>query len=89
VKLNVHIEHLVIDDLGAGPLRRDRLRVAVHAEIERQLRLQGSSRPTGGQDSAQPVDGGQITYTGAPGAGLGAERIGRQVGRAVWRSVFE
>ena len=25
MKLNVHIEHLVVDDLGAGPLRRDRL----------------------------------------------------------------
>lgn len=89
MKVNVHIERLIVDDLGQGPLRTERVQAAVQAEIERHLHRRGSGWPTGTRDPAGPVDGGQVTVTGAPGGGPGPERLGRQIGRAVWRSVSE
>jgi hypothetical protein len=85
MKLNVHIEHLVIDDPGAGPLRRDRLQAAVHAEIERQLRTTGLAGPVQPRTTERPVDGGLLPVTGS----RGPEQIGRHVGRAVFRSIAE
>ena len=85
MKVNVHIERLVMDDLGDGALQPERLEAAVQAEIERQVRAHGGGWPAQPEVSARPVDGGQIPATGAPGA----ERIGRQIGRAIHRSVAE
>lgn len=89
MKVNVHIERLIVDDLGHGPLRAEHVQAAVQAEIERQLQVHGPGWPARTQGPERPVDGGQIPAAGAPGAGPGAERIGRQIGRAVWRSVSE
>ncbi len=85
MKLNVHIQHLVIDDPGTGPIRQDRLRAAVHAEIERQLRTRGLPGPVQPGTTERPVDGGLLPATG----GQAAERIGRHIGRTVFRSIAE
>jgi hypothetical protein len=83
VKINVHIDRLVIDDLGAGPLRPEKLRAAVQAEVERQLRFHGAGQPLQPGYRERPVDGGQIPAGTVPGA----EPIGRQIGQAVFRSI--
>lgn len=85
MKFNVHIRHLVIDDPGAGPIRQDRLRAAVQAEIERQLRTRGLAGPVQPRATERPVDGGLLPATG----GRGDERIGRHIGRTVFRSIAE
>lgn len=86
MKVDVHIERLIMDDLGQGPLQRDRLQAAVRAEIERQLRLNGAGWPGQAQPPPRSVDGGQIAFGGS--AGPGTDRVGRQIGRAVYRSVY-
>lgn len=83
MKINVHIDRLVIDDLGAGPLRPEKLQAAVQAEVERQLRFHGTGQPFQPGHRERPVDGGQIPAGTAPGA----EPIGRQIGQAVFRSI--
>jgi hypothetical protein len=87
VKINLHIERLVMDDpggeLAGGSLRPEKLQAAAQAEIARQLQLHGAAWPVRPEGPARPVDGGQIPATGGPGA----ERIGRQIGRAIHRSV--
>jgi hypothetical protein len=85
MKLNVHIERLVIDDSGAGRLRQDRLQAAVHAEIERQLRTRGLAGPVRSRATERPVDGGTLPASGS----RGPEQIGRHIGRAVFRSIAE
>lgn len=85
MKINVHIDRLVIDDLGAGPLRPEKVQAAVQAEVERQLRFHGAGQQVQPRNPERPVDGGQIPA----GKALGAEPIGRQIGQAVFRSITE
>ena len=85
MKLNVHIEHLVIDDFGSGPLRQEQVQAAVQAEIERQLHTRGLAGPVQARTAARPVDGGLVPASGVQGP----ERIGRQIGRTVFRSIAE
>jgi hypothetical protein len=80
MKINVHIERLVLEGLPVGGHDGPRVRAAVTAELERLIRVQGISgqlRSTGAvpEIRAEPLHLGERTS---------ARRLGTQIARAVY-----
>lgn len=77
MKVELHIERLVLDGLPVTSLQSGRLRRAVENELRRLLQAGGHRRWTG---SAVPSVGAPAFRFALRG---GPETIGRQIGRAV------
>lgn len=77
--IEVHIESLVL--YGFSPLERYRIAEAVRLELARLLREGGLPLEQAGE--AARLDAGAFTLA----AGAGAEQVGAQVARAVYRGL--
>jgi hypothetical protein len=77
VKVELHIERLVLDGLPVTSLQRERLSRAVENELRRLLQAGGHRQ----------WKGGAVPSVGSPAFRLaphgGPEAVGRQIGRAV------
>ena len=80
MRVELHIERLVLDGLEVAPGQGDRLRGAVAAELGRLLR-QGALAPALAAGGARPHLAGGVLRPAAEGGGA---RLGRQIARAAY-----
>jgi len=83
MNINLHIDRLVIDDIGFDPRRLDDLKIAVQSELKRQLQSHGIGPGIQSLDGKRPVDGGQI----AGSKSLQPKNFGQQIGKAIYRGI--
>lgn len=83
MNINLHIDRLVIDDIGLDPQRLDVLKIAVQSELARQLQSHGIGPGIRSLDGKKPVDGGQIQVSNT----LQPKNFGRQIGQAIYRGI--
>jgi len=81
--INVHIEHLILDDIGIEPHQKNELRAAVGAELKRLLFNQGigssmQSRNTRRSVLEDPILIGNVRKPA---------RLGQQIGSAVYKGI--
>jgi hypothetical protein len=80
MKMNVHIERLILEGLPVGSDEGSRVRAAVIAEMQRLIGIHGISPElrSGGMVPAIRADAMQISKKGSPG------QLGTQIARAVY-----
>ncbi len=83
MNINLHIKRLVIDGISIDPHRLDALKCATQCEIATQLRTHGLGSSMASQHMNKPLDGGRISISNT----LEPGRIGRQIGKAVFRGI--
>ena len=83
MNINLHIERIVINDIGIDPHRLDELRSAVQSELTRQLRTHGPGYTLQVHTEKKPVDGGLIPSSSTPGP----KTFGQQIGSAIFRGI--
>lgn len=83
MKVNLHIDKLVLDGVGVEPHQRADLKAAVEAELTAALTRNGIGSGLQGGGSLRSVRAGSITVgeQNEPG------RLGRQIGQAVYGGI--
>ena len=79
MKIEVHIERLVLDGLPVTAAEGPRVRAAVEGELARML--------AAGSVSRELISGGAVPRVDAPGMSIGPRERPDAIGRAVARSV--
>jgi hypothetical protein len=84
MKVNLHIERLILDGIDVGPAQRPVLREALEAELGRLLAEGGIGEGLagGGAVPSVRVKGFQM------GEGYDAAQLGRQVAQSVYGGIF-
>jgi len=80
VKIDLHIERLVLDGIDVGPAQRPHLQAAVETELGRLLAEGGIGDGLAG--------GGAVPAVRAEGFQIGGEGSPVQLGRQIARSVY-
>lgn len=83
MSIKLHINRLVIDDMGFQPRHLGELKIAIQSELTRQLRNNGIGPGLQSQTKNKPVDGGLITNSNSPSP----KNFGRQIGKAIFRGI--
>lgn len=81
--INVHIEHLILDELGIKPHQKKEIKAAVSAELKRLLLDQGLGTSTQSGMRQQSVQKDPILI----GKVRKPANFGRQIGKAVYRGI--
>ena len=83
MNINLHIDRLVIDDIGVDPQRLDDLKIAAQSELTHQLQSHGIGPGIQSLNGKRPVDGGQISGSNTQQP----KNIGQQIGKAIYRGI--
>lgn len=83
MKINVHIERMVVDDLGVQPQQAEELKAAVVAALRQQLVAQGVGSTMLPETNLLSVRGGSVSIENINTS----SSLGRQIGNAVYRGV--
>jgi len=83
VNINLHIERLIVDDLGIQPQQRDELKAAVAAAIRRQIVSQGIGSTMQAETSRSSVSGGSFSIENNPSI----ESLGQQIAQSVYGGI--
>jgi hypothetical protein len=83
--VNLHIERLVVDDLGYGAASRERLAGAVRKQLSRMLTASGLQPQLRNGAGYRSVSGGAFSL----GNTDGAVTAGQAIARAVYRGIGE
>ena len=83
MNINLHIERLIIDNVGIKSHQENTLKTAVEKELRRQLVSQGGGSTMQSKNNRQAVKGGSISIenTRKPVS------LGQQIGNAVYRGI--
>lgn len=83
MKINLHIERLILDGLPISPDQKHLVQASVEAELSRMLSEGGLAQELASGGAVPSVPGGSIKL--APGAK--PNQIGAQVARAVYKGM--
>lgn len=83
MNINLHIERLVLDDVGIQPHQKNELKEAVASSLRQQFVNQSIGSKSQLEINQSSVSGGSISVANSPSI----ESLGRQVGNAVYRGV--
>ncbi|OEY66753.1 hypothetical protein [Marinobacter sp. X15-166B] len=83
MNINLHIERLIVDDVGIQPQQSDALTAAVVAALRQQIVAQGVGPGMLSGESRAAVSGGSIAMQHSEGVAS----LGRQIGDAVYRGI--
>jgi hypothetical protein len=85
MKINLHIERLVLNEVSVEPNQRAELKVAVETELRQQLVSQGIGSAIQSNNNRHLVSGGSISIDNI----YKPESFGQQIGNAVYIGIRE
>jgi len=83
VNINLHIERLVIDGIDFDSTCTEQLKFTAESTLRHYLQTQGLGSEIQSLHQHRPVDGGAIPISNPPRP----DRLGKQIGNAVFRSI--
>lgn len=83
MNINLHIERLVLDGVSVEPHQQEELKATVELALRQQLVSQGIGSTMQSETSRSSVRGGSLSVENS----YGAERLGQQIGHAVYRGI--
>jgi hypothetical protein len=83
MKINLHIERLIMNDIGVQPQQTSQLKAAVAAAMSQQLAAQGLGFTTQSTIHRRSAKAGSIAIEN----NQGVESLGHQIGHAVYGSI--
>lgn len=83
MKINLHIERLIVDDVGISPQQSSALKAAVESALRQQLLNQGINTTAQQGVNRATVAGGSIAIDNSQGT----DHLGQQIGQAVYQGI--
>lgn len=83
MNINLHIEHLILDDLGFQSHKKNELKAAVEAELKRQIARHGVGYRMQSNINLHSIRGVSISIENSSKPAS----LGHQIGNAVYRSI--
>ena len=83
MNINLHIERLVLDDVGIESHQKNEIKAAVETALKQQLVIQGIDSTMESSNNFQLVKGGSISIENISKP----TSIGHQIGNAIYRGI--